>query len=334
MNGASRWLCGSRAGAAAMVAAMAIACASPSAARAEDKSLIATMRIGDEIRYTFHVQCDETKSVKGRPSAGTETITTEDVGMVLRVKAVTTALNIVELTFESYKVSMDSGQGKVQIDLGGPQPDDKGSPIARDLYGKLHGLVGTVLTLNTAPGSGEITMFQGGEQLLASPGGPALRRYLDPDLFKSRFGTIFQLKSNSAMPQPGQPWYVQGHVFTFAHMAKTPVWETRTVEGMEADIAKVTGATHASGNPADAAKSPVFMKGVIADSVYKWDTVAGRLVSATRNEVINSSSERTGVSYDSDLVSKSTLELVVPAPKAKTSAPAAAKPDADGKHAP
>ena len=307
-------------------AACAVMAASASSSFGDVKSLIAGLHTGDEMRYTFNIRCGETSVPRGTTGVGIETVTTESVGMVVRAKADTTALDIVEVAFESYKVSLDFGQGKTEIDLGGPAPDEKAPALARELYDKYHPLLGTVLTLNVSPGSGEITTFHGGEDLLKSPGGSALRRYVDPDLFKGRFGEIFQLKSNSMMPPPGNPWYVQGHVMAFAHVAKCPVWETRVVENMEADVAKITGTTHATGDQGDAAKGAVFVKSVIADTAYKWDTMRGRLVSLKRSESISTSFSRGSVPFDSDLVSTSTLELVAPESKTKPATPASAPP--------
>ena len=147
-----------------------------------------------------------------------------------------------------------------------------------------------------------------------------LRRYVDQDLFRTLVGPIFQLKSNSWAPPPGEPWYVQWNVFAYAHPGKITVWETRTVDNVLADITTVKATTRATGNPEDASKGPAFFKSISAEATYKWDLVRGRLTSAARTETISSRFTRADHLYDSDLIVKSTLAPASPVP-AKTPEP-------------
>ena len=306
--------------------ALACACAcvlgAAGAASAGVKSLIAGLRNGDEMRYTFSLHAEESTMVKDKPGVGTQTVNTETVGVLIRVKAETTALDIVEVVYESFHITMDSPLGKLDLDLGGTPPDGTAAPLAHELYDKLHGLVGLVITLNIAPGSGEISTMHGGEELLKAPGAPVFRRYVDPDLFRTTWGDVFQLKSNSMMPPPGDPWYVKAPILAYGRAGKTSVWETRKVETVLADIATIKGEVRATGNPEDAGTAAVFFKSISSDCIYKWDTFRSRLLSATRNEAISTRSERGNIMYDSDLLAKSTLEFVPPGSvKPKTPAP-------------
>lgn len=295
-----------------------------SAAQAGDKSLIAPFTTGDEARYTYTARNEETAGLTGNPGLGANSISTETVGLVVRCKADTTALRIFEVTCESFRLTLDSPLGKVDVDLGGAAPGDDANPLAREIYKTMHGIVGLTLTLNTAPGSGDITMFRGGEELLKTSGGGLLRRYLDRDYFTATFGPIFQLKSNSAAPPPGQEWWMQRHIFGFGHGGKSSVWETRVVETVLADIATVKGTTRATGNPEGSEKAAVFFKSITGEVVYKWDMARSRLLSATRTESIASRYTTNDMMRESDVITKSTLEFVKPG--AKTPEKAAEKP--------
>ena len=299
------------------------------------KSLIAGLRTGDEMRYEYSLRCEESAMVVGKVGVGTQTINTETVGVLIRVKAETTALDIVEVVYESFRITMDSPLGKLELDLAGPPPNGAAIPGAHELYDKLRPLVGVVLTLNIAPGSGEITTMRGGEHLLTAPGAPVFRRYIDPALFRTTWGDVFQLKSNSAMPPPGEPWYVNAPILAYGRAGKTSVWETRKVDNVLADIATIKGEVRATGNPAEASKNAVFFKSISSDRVYKWDTFRGRLLATTRNEAINTRYERAGTMYDSDLIAKSSLEFVPTAPAKPAASPTPTPtPARDGKPTP
>jgi hypothetical protein len=324
------------------VAAGALAClAFP--ARAGERSLIAGFHAGDEVRYTFTVRGDETTSITGKTGMGAQANSTETVGVLFRCKADTIPLCILDVVYESFHISMDTPQGKVDLDVGGPAPDASASELARDVYRNLHGIVGTTVTLNTAPGSGEITAFRGGEQLLKTPGASVLRRYLDKDLFTATFGPILQLKSNSSSPPPGEKWYVKRNIFAYAHPGKTPIWETRMVDNVLADIATIKGAMLANATGEVSDKTPAFFRNVSGNVVYTWDLSRGKLLSANRTEVINSRFLSDKVLKESDLITKSSLELVKPkedaaaekpTDKPAVKSPEGAAPTNDGKGKP
>jgi hypothetical protein len=302
---------------------------------AGEKSLIAGFRTGDEVRYAFNVSNDETTSIAGKTGVGAQSLSTEKVVLVVRCKAETIPLCILEVVYESFHIELDTPSGRVEVDLGAAAPDAGAPQLARDLYQHLHGIVGTTLTINTAPGSGEITQYRGGEQLLKTPGTSVLRRYVDKELFTATFGPILQLKSNTASPPPGQEWWVQRNVFAYAHPGKTPIWETRVVDNVLADIATIKGTMRATGNAEGSEKAPALFKSVSGNAVYTWDLFRGRLVSVNRTEVINSRFAADKATKDSDLVSKSTLTLVPPPVKAADAPttrppPEKAAPDAKG----
>ncbi len=284
----------------------------PTVSAAGERSLIAGFHTGDEVRYTFTARGNETTSLTGQTGAGAHSLSTEKVGVLIRCKAETVPLIILEVVYETFSISLDSPQGNVEVDLGGPAPGPDAPQLSQDLYRHLHGIAGTTLTINIAPGSGEITRFQGGEALLKTQGASVLRRYLDRDLFSSTFGPIFELKPNSVSPPPGEKWYVQRHIFAYAHPGKSPVWETRLVDNVLADIATIKGSTRASGDPAGAEKAPAFFKTVNGESTFVWDLVRGRLISGTRTDVVNSRFVQDKANKDSDLIVKSELEIVKP----------------------
>ena len=296
------------------------------AARAGDKSLIAALNNGDELRYTYTARNDETSGITGNPGLGAASVSTETVGLVIRCKADTTALRIIEVTYESFRLTLDSPAGKLDIDLGGPSPGSDATPLAREVYASMHGIVGLTLTLNTAPGSGDITLFHGDDGLLKSTGVGLLRRYLERDYFTATFGPIFQLKSNSAAPPPGQEWWMQRHIFSLAHAGKTSVWETRVVETVLADISTVKGKIRATGNPEGSEKAAVFFKSITGEVVYKWDMFRSRLLSVTRTESVSSRFASNALLRETDVKTTSTLEFVKPAPKRPE--PAAQQPTA------
>jgi hypothetical protein len=295
-------------------------------------SLIAGLHTGDELRYQYTLSTEETTSLTGKTgpeSLPARVVSMQNVVVSFKVTADTTALDIVEATFESANVAMETGDVSVSVDAGAPAaPDDKAPAGARDLYAWFHPLVGAKLTLNISPGSGEITTITGGEDLLKGVGGPHLRRYLDPNLFRANFGCIFQLKSNSQMPPPGQKWYVKTHAYGRGVIA--PVWETRSVEFEEGGVATIKGTVKASAKPEDSTKASVFFRGVDADASYLWDTMRGRMRKASRAESIQTRYEigakegvvsgGTGVRQDSDLTCRSSLEIVEK-PQAKTETP-------------
>jgi hypothetical protein len=329
-----------------VIAMMGAALVSPLAALADVPSLIARMHRGDELRYTYTLTTDETISLTGRTgldAVPVRAVSNQAIGVVFRVTADTTAMNIVEATFETVKVGMEVEGLKFDVDVNAAAPDEKATQASRDVYGWFKPLVGVKLTLNVAPGSGEITTVQGGEDALKAAGTGAghLRRFLDAELFRATFAGVFQLKSNSSMPPPGEKWYVKTHVY--ARASKAPVWETRSVEVVEGDIATVKGLTHASAKPEDSAKAKVFFKSVEAATTYTWDTLRGRMTKAQGSQTIGTRFDRAGgasgvdgaLMQDSDLACRWTLEMVEPAktvthptPKLaeKPSEPAAAEP--------
>jgi hypothetical protein len=283
-------------------------------------SLIAGLHTGDELRYTYALTIDETISLTGKTGLDAvpiRTVSTQTVIVAFRVIADTTATDIVEATFESVKVGMDTEGMKFDVDAGAPL-DDKASDPARQVYGWFHPLVGTKLTLNVSPGSGEVNTVQGGEEALkaSGAGSPHLQRYLDPSLFRAAFGPVFQLKSNSSMPPPGDRWYVKPQLY--ARGVKAPVWETRSVEVVEGDIANIRGISHASAKPEDAPKTKVFFRGVDTTIDYWWDTVRGRLTKTQGTATIGTRFDRAGASanaagsmmQDSDMLCTWTLELI------------------------
>lgn len=283
-------------------------------------SLIAGLHMGDEVRYAYTLTTEELTSITGKTgpeSRPMRTVSTQTVFIAFKVTAETTALTIVEATFENAAVSMQAGDTAVAIDAGArTPPGEDASPGARDLYAWFHPLVGAKLTLNIAPGSGEITSITGGDELLKGVGGPHLRRYVDPDLFRANFGCVFQLKSNSPMPPPGQKWYIKAHAY--GRGAKAPVWETRVVESETGSVATIKSVVKASAKPEDSAKAAVFFRGVNADGSYWWDTARARLNKAVRSETIQTRYEvgaeagkpGSGVHQDSDLICRSALELI------------------------
>ncbi len=297
------------------IVALGVLAGSAMPAPAGEKSLIAGFNAGDEVRYTFNARNDETTSITGKTGVGAQSLSTEKVVMLVRCKAQTIPLSILEVVYESFHFELDSPSGRVEVDLGGPAPGADAPQLARDLYQNLHGIVGTTLTITIAPGSGEITQYRGGEQLLKTPGASVLRRYLDKDLFTATFGPILQLKANSSSPPPGQEWWVQRNIFAYAHPGKSPVWETRVVDNVLADIATIKGTSRASGNPEGSDKAPAFFKSVSGNVVYTWDLFRGRLLLVNRTEAVNSRFAADRALKDSDLVTKSTLEFVKPSEK-------------------
>ena len=283
-------------------------------------SLITPLRLGDEFRFSYTLSTEEVTSITGKTgpeSQPTRVLSTQTVFIAFKVTAETTALSIVEVTFENAAVSMQTGDMRIAIDAGAAAAlGEDAQPGSRDLYAWFHPLVGAKLTLNIAPGSGEITSITGGEELLKGVGGPHLRRYLDPDLFRANFGCIFQLKSNSPMPPPGQKWYAKTHAY--GRGVKAPVWETRSVESEEGSIARISAVVKASAKPEDSAKASVFFRSVSAEGTYSWDTLRARLTKAVRSETIQTRYEigpdkgtaGAGVRQDSDLTCRSALEAI------------------------
>ncbi len=311
----------------AMAGAVVMALLMPRVARAGVPSLIAGLHRGDELRYIYTLTTDETISLTGKTgldAVPVRAVSKQSVGVVFRVAADTTAMTIVEATFETVKVGMEAEGMSFDVDVAAAAPDDKAggaTAAARDVHGWFRPLVGAKLTLNIAPGSGEITTVQGGEETIKAAGAGAghVRRYLDAELFRAAFGPVFQLKSNSSMPPAGERWYIKTHAY--ARGAKAPVWETRWVELVEGDVANVRGLTHASAKPEDAPKSRVFFRGVDTSTNFWWDTLRGRLTKAKGSATIGTRFDRVGgvsgggavdgaVMQDSDLLCSWTLEMV------------------------
>lgn len=299
-------------------------------------SLIAGLHRGDELRYIYTLTTDETIALSGTSGPDAvpmRAVSKQTVGVVFRVTADTTATNIVEATFETVRISMEAEGMKFEVDVNARAPDEWASAAARDAYGWFRPLVGATLTLNIAPGSGEITTVRGGDETLkaAGAGSGHLRRYLDADLFRAAFGPVFQLKSNSVMPPPGEKWYIKAHVY--ARGAKAPVWETRRVELVEGDVANIKALTRASAKPEEGAKSSVFFRAVDTSADLWWDTVRGRLTKAKGTATIATRFDRLAgaagaagaVLQDSDLLCTWTLEMTEPAKPAPHPTPAPAE---------
>ncbi|HVU64000.1 MAG TPA: hypothetical protein VHC70_08485 [Phycisphaerales bacterium] len=318
----------------ARAAVIAASLAMNAAASAGVPSLIAGLHAGDELRYAYTLTTEEVTSITGKTgpeSLPTRVVSNQTVFLTCKVTAETTASDIMEVTFDNVAVSMQAGDVSVGVDAGSPTiPDEKANPGSHDLYAWFHPLVSAKLTLNIAPGSGEITSITGGEDLLKGVGGPHLARYVDPDLFRANFGCIFQLKSNSQMPPPGQKWYTKTTVY--ARGVKAPVWETRWVEGEEGGIADIRSLVKASAKPEDSTKVSVFFRSVDSSGDRWWDTTKGRLTKAvisqtiqTRFQIGEPGAGGVGVLQDSDLSCRSALEIIE-TPPAKPAGGAAQRP--------
>lgn len=310
--------------------AVLVAMLLPASAVMAQKSPQAIVRIktGDTFRYVYRLETDETLTQVDKPNPNAlATKSIQETQVLFTVAADTTSGNIVDATFETFRVWVDLQDRLLPVDVSAANPPAESDVAARQIYERFRPLVGLTARLNVSI-SGEITHITIPESIKAEPAWPVFRRYLDQDLFRATFGPIFTLKSDGPLLNIGEPWYYRVHAY--ARATECAVWETRTLQGVVGSIATVTGQTKATGKPEDFQNKPVAFLDMDVKCEYAWNVERARLLKHTRNDTIRTRFHREGMVMNSDLIGASTLTLkednllTIPVKPAAPPTPAAA----------
>lgn len=267
---------------------------------------IIRIKAGDEFRYVYRLENDETLTQPDRPdSPASATKSIQEVQVHFKVASDAISGTVVDATFETFRAWIDMRDRIMMIDASGPTPPES-DPAALQMYTRFRPLVGVTARLNVSV-VGEVTQVTIPESIKSEPAWPIFRRYLDKDLFRTVFGPVFTLKSDGPLLNIGEPWYYRVHAY--ARATECAVWETRTLQGIVGGLANVTGVTRASGKPEDFQGKAVAFLDMDVKSAYAWDVGRGRLIKHTRNDNIRTRFTRDTVLMHSDLIGASTLTL-------------------------
>ncbi|MBY0313786.1 MAG: hypothetical protein K2W85_17110 [Phycisphaerales bacterium] len=289
-----------------LIAACTLLSLPPAAHAQKSPNAIIRVKAGDEFRYVYRLETDETLTQPDKSDApATSTKSIQEVQVHFKVASDAISGTVVDATFETFRVWIDMRDRMLMIDVSGPTPPES-DPAALQMYTRFRPLVGITARLNVSV-AGEITQVTIPESIKGEPAWPVFRRYLDKDLFRTVFGPVFTLKSDGPLLNIGEPWYYRVHAY--ARAAECGVWETRTLQGVVGGVASINGVTRATGKPEDFQGKAIAFLDIDAKSAYAWNVERARLIKHTKNDTIRTRFTRDTAVMHSDLIGASTLTL-------------------------
>lgn len=289
-----------------LVAICSLLTLTPDAHAQKSPSAVIRIKAGDEFRYIYRLETDETLTQPDKPDApATTTKSIQEVQVHFKVASDAISGTVVDATFETFRAWIDMRDRLLFLDVSGPTPPES-DPAAAQFYTRFRPLVGVTARLNVSV-AGEVTEVTIPESIKAEPAWPIFRRYLDKDLFRTAFGPVFTLKSDGPLLNIGEPWYYRVHAY--ARASECAVWETRTLKDVAGSIATIHGVTRASGKPEDFTGKAVAFLDMDVKSDYAWNVERARLLKHTRNDTIRTRFTRDTVLMHSDIVGASSLTL-------------------------
>lgn len=153
---------------------------------------------GDQHRFAMTMSV---KSKQGTGAEATDRSSTQDIGLLLRVKEVTeTGGASLELVYESLKIKVTDPL--MNVDFDSTKPAAKGDELSELTDSFLRPIVG--LTLNvTSDKDGNITGISGAEGIA---GGALAGQLTGADFIKNAFGPIFSIRKGAGEAAVGESW--------------------------------------------------------------------------------------------------------------------------------
>lgn len=261
----------------------ATAAAQPAAATGTGILLKSDLPSGRELRYTI-VQ-DQTATMVYIPNtdlAPTQRTVHQEVGVVLKVTAVTPEASTVEMRFESYKMRLDASGEAFEVDMAQPEPS--GSVPARlNTYKAVKPLMSAVMKLTVSP-TGLLLKAEGGEELMKAGAPRMTRRFIEEDGIRFLVGPLLALRPDGAPSQVDSTWTLDEVIL--ADRGREKMVETRKLAKIDGAIASVVGQVRKDGPKGNMAPGSVFLKGVDIDTRYTFDTSLKAATGFTRDDSI------------------------------------------------
>ncbi|GMV24203.1 MAG: hypothetical protein AMXMBFR58_02340 [Phycisphaerae bacterium] len=248
-------------------------------------------RVGDELKYVMTLENDGSTQIPPlEPSSQTSRQQIE-----FRLKTISTDPekgSVVELIYDSLRVSLEAGDQKVEFDsrkqsparkqnqkpARATDPDPLGEPAdpAESLTDALAPIAGSKLTLTIDP-DGTITQVTGGSELAAALVGRYAGPIADPQGVKDLFGPIFSLRKAKPSAAPGEKWQ---HVdrLEFPMLGKLRLTTDYTLKSASRGKATVDfRGTMDLDTETGVQDQSIKLKDTRYEGSYIWDTEAGAL---------------------------------------------------------
>lgn len=267
--------------------------------RGTDDSLVdlrPKFELGQTIKFRMELNQRSRTLVPALDDKPTESTSTQDLGLVFKVKQSGPEGSVVELSFSHVKMTKETEEGKESFDSTQPKAKDGKSELAPSL----RALAGSTFTVHL-DADGNVTNIEGGDQLMsldAFGGAPGL----DPNSlpgglpnpgnlprppsiggpgggqngFTAALGSIFSVKKGTNRVRVGEEWTTRD-VLDTGLLGKFTMSTTSKLKSHAGSDAKVTVRGYIE--PDSSAAGPSLVK--ITDSSYvgdySWNTRAGML---------------------------------------------------------
>ncbi|MGE3108661.1 MAG: DUF6263 family protein [Phycisphaerales bacterium] len=259
---------------------------------------------GNKLIYKMDIDSKSKTKMPALDDADTVQNTKQELGLVFLVKDVTDDGTIVELTFNTMKMTQETGTGKdkdkVEFDSNRPKATDKDNPLAPGC----RELVGSTFTI-TIDKDGQVTNVAGGGGLtslgaIGMPGGIGNIGGQSTGLggssqgFADAIGSIFSIKKGSLLVNVGERWSTSDEIDS-GLLGQFRMITDSTLKSHSGNIArvKINGriepATGRGGNA-----SMFKLKDSLYLGEYLWDTKAGALKSLEVDQNVSIDGDSSG----------------------------------------
>lgn len=271
-------------------------------------------RVGEDLRYVMVLENDGVTEMP--PLESSKQNSRQRVEFRLRtVETDPEKGSTVELIYEAIRVTIDSGDTKIEYDSAKPAQSPRSRVPAPDpalpdpsaaLAEALAPVVGTTLTLTVLP-DGSITGVSGGSELSSALAGRFAGPIADPQGVKDLFGPIFTSRSPKPTAKQGESWRHED-VIDLALLGRLRLTTDHTLKSVKGDTATIDF----QGRMELDSEAAAMPRGIrLSDTVYKgaylWDSASGSLESMEQTQGFTLSGDMEGASVR--ISSKGTVRI-------------------------
>jgi hypothetical protein len=287
--------------------ALTIAAWQTPSASAQGADLRTKLAIDQQIRYTWSSDSVQTVTLVGSPTPLQERKDTLQIGLRAHVVKLDETGAVVELEYQSLKISSDARSKTVAFDSASPDEGDADNPMAA----AFRPLVGAKLQLKLDP-TGKITDVTAPPELRS--GRPQITRprlqLLDKAPVQAKFGEIFSSGNNSATVAPEATWTAnQSMPMEYGGTIEVK-FDNKLTALNGADATITTTGTAIAKPESDAGVAKIKTQDATITRTSTWDTKAGILKNADAAQNVAMEIENPNASLSIHTKAKMTIQRV------------------------
>lgn len=251
----------------------------PAAAQGGHADLRARFKVGDVLRYQFHVVSEDTRGEApgDKPEAPEKTPEKrggdQTLDLTFRITAAGDKGTEAEVTIDTIRMSTQMTSGVAAFDS--TKPDEPGNPLAMNF----RPLVGYTIKVVVAP-DGSVTSVTPAKELPGSIARNADALGATPEKFALRYSPVFSLGKPEADVAAGAAWTTKSHAAILSNLGIDLAY-AHTLSAVAAGTATIrseaSGSIDTETANAAAASKPELTHALTRTS--RWNTATGRLES-------------------------------------------------------